>query len=116
MTAISNFTVTIFAAALLGVFASPPVTAADSSMPVYPGAVNKTPDVPAGGPLSQIETSDPMIKVDAWYGSRLPKTCAHETAQGGAKYACPGTNIMITPHDGKTLITYIASTGGLFGH
>jgi len=90
----------------------PPATAACRSTP---GATNKTPDVPAGGPLSRLETSDPVSKVDAWYGNRLPKECTHETAHDGAKYACPGKNIMITPDDGKTLITYIASMGGMFG-
>lgn len=90
--------------------------AAESGAPVYPGAANKTPDVQPGGPLSQLETSDSVSKVDAWYGNHLPKACSHETAKGGVKYTCPGSNIMITPHDGKTLITYIASLGGLFGH
>ncbi|MFT3792563.1 MAG: hypothetical protein QM741_16200 [Rudaea sp.] len=95
--------------------AATPLLAAGESVPVYPGAANKTPGVPAGGPLSQLETADPVARVDAWYGERLPKNCAHQTAQGSAKYACPDKNIMITPHDGKTLITYIASMGGMFG-
>jgi hypothetical protein len=44
----------------------------------------------------------------------LPKNCTHQTARGGAKYACPGTNVMITPSHGKTLITHMASWIG--GH
>lgn len=89
--------------------ASLPLSAADNSLPVYPNAASRLQGVPAGAGLSQYETSDPADKVDAWYGAHLPKTCAHETARGGAKYACPGTNIMITPDKGKTVITHMAS-------
>lgn len=99
---------------LIGAFATP-LLAASESAPIYPGTANKTPGVPPGGPLSQLETTDPLSKVDAWYGEHLPKNCTHQTAQGGAKYACPERNIMITVHDGKTLITYISSMGGIFG-
>jgi hypothetical protein len=83
--------------------------AADNSLPVYPGATNRMQGVPAGAGLAQYETADPADKVDAWYGAHLPKTCKHETARGGAKYACSGTSIMITPDRGKTVITHMAS-------
>ena len=96
--------------------AATPLLAAGEGVPVYPGTVNKTPSVPAGGPVSQLETADSVATVDAWYGERLPTSCVHQRAQGGAKYACPDKNIMIGAHDGKTLITYIASMGGMFGH
>jgi hypothetical protein len=64
--------------------------------------------------MMQLVTSDAVDKVDAWYGMHLPKNCTHQTARGGAKYACPGTNVMITPSHGKTLITHMASWIG--GH
>jgi len=102
------------ATALICVVAAPPASAASNGIPSYPNAVNKNPDLPPGSPLFQVETADAAATVDAWYGARLPKICTHQTAQGGAKYACPNVNIMITPHDGKTLITQMA-TGGLFG-
>lgn len=91
-----------------------PVFAAGNAMPVYPNAASRLQGVPAGSGLAQYETADSADKVDAWYGAHLPKTCKHETAQGGAKYACPGTNIMITPDKGKTVITHMASWIG--GH
>ena len=86
-----------------------PSLAADNSPPVYPSAANRMPGVPARGGLEQYETADSADKVDAWYGAHLPKSCTHESAQGGAKYACPGTNIMITPDKSKTVITHMAS-------
>ena len=89
--------------------ATPPSLAADNSLPVYPNAANRMQGVPASAGLEQYETADSAGKVDAWYGAHLPKSCKHENAQGGAKYACPGTNIMITPDKGKTVITHMAS-------
>lgn len=91
-----------------------PLFAADSSLPVYPNAGSRLHGMPSGSGLSQYETTDSTEKVDAWYGAHLPKACKHETAQGGAKYACPGTNIMITPDKGMTVITHMASWVG--GH
>lgn len=100
--------------ALTFVAATLPLRAADNSVPVYPNAANRMQGVPAGAGLAQYETPDSVDKVDTWYGAHLPKTCKHETAQGGAKYACPGTNVMITPDKGKTVITHMASWIG--GH
>jgi hypothetical protein len=94
--------------------ATTPLLAADNSLPVYPNAASRLQGVPGGAGLAQYETPDSADKVDAWYGAHLPKTCTHETAQGGAKYSCPGTNIMITPNKGKTVITHMASWIG--GH
>jgi hypothetical protein len=104
----ASFIALIFATATL------PLRAAGNSTPVYPNAANRMRGVPAGVGLAQYETADPVDKVDAWYGAHLPKTCKHETAQGGAKYACPGTNVMITPDKGKTVITHMAA--GIGGH
>ncbi|MBS0212671.1 MAG: hypothetical protein JSR26_05735 [Proteobacteria bacterium] len=98
----------------LAVFALP-VAAAAGTLPVYPDAVNKTPDMPAGGALSQLETADSVDKVDAWFASRLPKSCAHMAAQGGAKYTCGNRVIVISPNKGKTLISYLTMMGGLPG-
>ena len=91
-----------------------PLYAADNSVPVYPNAANRMQGVPAGAGLAQYETADSVDKVDRWYGAHLPQNCKHETAQGGAKYACPGTNVMITPDKGKTVITHMAA--GIGGH
>lgn len=106
---------TSIAIALICIVVTLPAAAAGNGVPSYPNAVNRNPDLPPGSPLFQLETADASAIVDAWYGAHLPKSCTHQTAQGGAKYACPNVNIMITPHDGKTLITHLAS-GGLFGH
>ncbi|MBS0515075.1 MAG: hypothetical protein JSS16_06360 [Proteobacteria bacterium] len=94
---------------------APPASAA-VAVPSYPNAVNKNPELPRGSPMFQLETADAASAVDAWYGAHLPKSCTHQTAQGGAKYACPNASIMITPHDGKTLITHMSPMGGMFGH
>ena len=83
--------------------------AAENSVPVYPNAANRLQGVPAGAGLAQYETADSVDKVDGWYGAHLPKDCKHETAQGGAKYACPGTNVMITPDKVKTVLTHMAA-------
>lgn len=91
------------------------VAAADGT-PVYPNATNKNPELPIGSPMFQLETNDAAAIVDAWYGAHLPKGCTHQTAQGGAKYACPGINVMITPNGGKTLITHMSPMGGMLGH
>ena len=101
-----------FLVALTFVAATLPLRAADNSLPVYPNAANRMQGVPAGAGLAQYETDDSVEKVDTWYGAHLPKTCKHETAQGGAKYGCPGTNVMITPDKGKTVITHMASSIG----
>jgi len=90
--------------------------AAGGGTPVYPNATNKNPELPIGSPMFQLETADAAATVDAWYGAHLPKGCTHQTAQGGAKYACPGINIMITPNGGKTLITHMSPMGGMLGH
>lgn len=89
--------------------AMPRVRAAESAEPIYPNAARRLQGVPGGAGLAQYETADPVGKVDAWYGAHLPKSCRHESAKGGAKYACPGTNIMITSDKGKTVITQMAS-------
>lgn len=88
--------------------------AANTAMPTYPSATNNLQGMPANSGMMQLVTSDAADKVDSWYGAHLPKTCKHETASGGAKYACPGNNIMITPDKGKTVITHMASWIG--GH
>lgn len=95
--------------ALTVVASTLPLRAADNAPPVYPNAADRIHGVPAGAGLAQYETADSVDKVDTWYGAHLPKTCKHETAQGAAKYACPGTNVMITPDKGKTVITHMAS-------
>ena len=100
--------------ALAFVITGLPLYAADNAVPVYPNASNRLQGVPGGAGLAQYETTDSVDKVDTWYGAHLPKTCKHETAKGGAKYACPGTNVMITPDKGKTVITHMASWIG--GH
>ena len=82
---------------------------AAGGVPVYPNAANALAGMPANAGLMQLTTADPVAKVDAWYGANLPKNCTHQTARGGAKYACPGTNIMITPSNGKTVITHMSS-------
>lgn len=102
-----------FLSVLVGIAAAAPVFAADA-IPTYPNATNNLQGVPANSGMTQLATPDAADKVDAWYGAHLPHTCKHETAKGGAKYACPGTNIMITPSGGKTLITQMA--GWIGGH
>ncbi|MBS0589983.1 MAG: hypothetical protein JSR65_05030 [Proteobacteria bacterium] len=101
--------------AVIVAIAALPAAAANNGVPIYPNAVNKNAELPVGSPMFQLETADAAATVDAWYGAHLPKSCAHQTAQGGAKYACGNVNIMITPNHGKTLITHMAS-GGMFGH
>jgi len=103
------------AVALICAVAVFPAAAAGNGVPSYPNAVNKNADMPPGSPLFQLETADAAATVDAWYGAHLPKSCTHQTAQGGAKYACGNVNIMITPDHGKTLITHMSSMGGLLG-
>lgn len=110
----THFCTTIVLIFAVAVF---PTAAAGNGVPSYPNAVNKNAELPVGSPMFQLETNDSAATVDAWYGAHLPKSCTHQTAQGGAaKYACGNVNIMITPNHGKTLITHMSPMGGLFGH
>jgi len=102
--------------ALVCAVAALPAFAAGNGVPSYPNGVNKLAGMPPSSGMVQLETADAVSKVDAWYGAHLPKNCTHETAQGGAKYACPNVSIMIGPNQGKTLITHIPAMGGMSGH
>ena len=97
-----------FSVALIGLAMATCALAADT-IPTYPNTTNNLQGVPANSGMTQLATSDTAEKVDAWYGAHLPKTCKRETAKGGFKYTCPGTNVMITPSGGKTLITQMAA-------
>lgn len=97
-----------FSVALIGLAMATSAVGADS-IPTYPNATNNLQGVPLNSGMTQLTTSDTAEKVDAWYGAHLPKTCKREAAKGGSKYACPGTNVMITPNSGTTLITQMAA-------
>jgi len=104
----------VFAACAL-VCATVSAQSADGKLPMYPHARNMN-DMPAsavtaGVPLV-LETADSVHAIDTWYASNAPKSCARSTQSGGVKYACPGGNIMIYEHGGKSQVALIPA----FGH
>jgi hypothetical protein len=106
--------ITLTALVCTGAFAA----SMNGTLPMYPDGHNMN-DMPASavamGVPMVLETNDSVQKVDAWYGANAPSSCARTAASDSVKYACPGGNIMIYAHSGKTQIALVPSMASSMG-
>ena len=94
----------------------PSLVDAGNTLPIYPhcdhGGQAREPVNPkyinqavSQGSTASLYTNDSVGKVDAWYKTKLPKSCTHtSTGQYGTQYHCGDRWVTIVLDQGRTSI------------
>ena len=89
----------------------------DGKLPLYPrghaspGTESIPADALAHGVPYQQTTSDAVHLVDLWYKTYAGSGCSRNAAKGAVQYKCPGGSIVIQPHDGATIVSFVPPLG-----